>query len=145
MTKLRLLCPEQCDKVFGQQYADIDGDFLGFVDTYYYLSKLIPKHWIVIDFGCAYAPQAYYFRKHKEYIGICPSVDKRFFFENTTHCTDTIKGWLEKAGKMNTDEVFAICNYVPSPETELVRQTFKNCYVFYPHGDFKALKNEKTK
>ena len=29
-----------------------DPSFLGFINTYYYLSKLIPKHWTVVDIGC---------------------------------------------------------------------------------------------
>jgi len=61
---------EQYQRVFDQAECDIEPEFLGFITTYYYLSYLIPKHFTIIDFGCAYAPQAYYFINHKKYIGV---------------------------------------------------------------------------
>ena len=121
--------PKMFKSVLGQKMCDIDGTFLGFVDTYYMLSKLIPKDWVVIDFGCAYNPQAYYFRKHRAFVGVDTGVRRRFHFENTDLFNGTISDYLKQ--KPPKEKVFAICNNVPSNETEMVRRYYPNCYVFY--------------
>ena len=56
---LSLIPKEEKDRVFKQEYCDIGTEFIGFMDTYYYLSKIIPKEYTVYDFGCAYNPQCY--------------------------------------------------------------------------------------
>ena len=122
-------------KVLEQPMCDIDGSFLGFVDIYYYLSKIIPKHFTVLDLGCAYASQAYYFRKHKKYIGIDVSIKTRFKFKNTEHKIIDINEELKNWENENTNEVFAICSYVPINTTKL-RETFKNVFTFYPSGKY---------
>ncbi len=119
------------ERILGQESGDIDGTFLGFVDTYYHLSKIIPLDWTIIDFGCASAPQAYYFRKHKKYIGVNPGNSERFTFENTEHQRQTIKEYLGNGG-ITDEKIFCICNYVPSAEVGLVKKGFKNVFVFYP-------------
>ena len=128
--KLAKEYPAMLKEVLSQEMCDIDGDFLGFVDTYYYLSKLIPKDWTVIDFGCAYNPQAYYFRGHKAFIGVDTGTSKRFHFGNTDLVDATIADYLKQ--KPPTKKVFAICNYVSSKETEIVRRYYPNCYIYYP-------------
>ena len=117
------------DKVLSQKYCDIDGDFLGFVDVYFHLSKIIPKNWTVIDFGCAYNPQSYYFREHKKFIGVNAGKLKKFHFENTELFDGTISDYLKQ--KPEVEKVFAICNNVPSPETKLIREYYPNCYIYY--------------
>lgn len=57
-------------KVMHQKNCEIDPEFMGFVDVYYHLSKIIPKHLTVIDIGCCYAPQCLYFKNHHKYIGV---------------------------------------------------------------------------
>ena len=114
-------------EVLEQDECDIEGLFLGFVDIYYFLSKIIPKDFTVIDFGCAYAPQAYYFRNHKAYIGINNSIKKRFTFKNTTH----INGKIEDNLDFEDKKTFAICSYVPTSTNE-IRKRFKNLFVYYP-------------
>ena len=113
--------------------------------TYYYLSRMIPKDWTVIDVGCAYNPQSYLFQGHKRHIAIEPKwLDKDFHFEyfqapNTELLFMTgqefIKNELPKMN-LDLDKTFAICNYVPEwygeNPMELVRHTFHNCYVYYP-------------
>ena len=125
--------PKQSKKIFAHGSGDIGGDFLGFVDTYYYLAQMIPKDWRVIDFGCSYAPQAYYFQSHREYIGVNISSCPKWKFDNGTYFTKSIKDWIENAKKESFDfnhKTFAICNYVPSGEVYLVRQTFFNLFIF---------------
>ena len=121
--------PAMFKEVLEQKRCDIDGTFLGFVDTYYYLSKLIPKSWTIVDFGCAYNPQAYFFREHRAFIGVDFGIKKRFHFENTDLYEGMIADYL--AQKPPTEKVFAICNNVPSAEKEMVRQYYPNCFVYY--------------
>lgn len=127
---------EMVKHVFDTDNCDIDSSFLGFVDTYYYLSKIIPRRYTVIDFGCAYSPQAYYFRKHKKYFGIDPNTKENFNFENTTFLQMTIESYLESVKHPFFDEFFekdcfAIANNVPSIEVNLIKNKFKNLYIFY--------------
>ena len=142
--ELMLKYPVLFDKVLRQDMCDIDLEFLGFVDTYYYLSKIIPKHWRVIDFGCAYNPQAYFFKDHKCFIGVNPGIKEQFRFSNTILFKGTISKFLEK--KPTTKEVFAICNNVPSKETRLIREYYPNCFVYYTTGpEFKVRLSKKGK
>lgn len=121
--------PKMFKEVLEQKMCDIDGTFLGFVDIYYFLSKYIPKSWTIIDFGCAYNPQAYYFRKHRAFIGVNKGIRKRFHFENTDLFNGTIIDYLKQ--KPPKEKAFAICNNVPSKETALVRKYYPNCFVYY--------------
>ena len=121
--------PKMFREVLEQKMCDIDGTFLGFVDTYYYLSKLIPKSWTIVDFGCAYNPQAYYFLEHRAFIGVDIGIIKRFHFKNTDLYNGTIADYL--AQKPPIEKVFAICNNVPSAEKEMVRHYYPNCFIYY--------------
>ena len=113
--------------------------------TYYYLSRMIPKDWTVIDVGCAYNPQSYLFQGHKRHIAIEPKwLDKDFHFEyfqapNTELLFMTGQEFIENmlpTLNLDLNKTFAICNYVPEwygeNPMELVRHTFHNCYVYYP-------------
>lgn len=110
--------------------------------TYYMLSKMIPKDWTVIDFGCAYNPQSYLFMYHQRHIAIEPPyIDKDFHFEyfkapNTELLFMTGQDFLDnELHKLDLDlnKTFAIVNYVPSGACNLrVRDTFKNLWCFYP-------------
>ena len=128
-SQLKKKYPQMFKEVLEQKNCDIDETFLGFVDTYYYLSKIIPKDWTVVDFGCAFAAQAYYFIRHKAFIGVDIGNKKRFHFKNTEFYEGTIADSLKQ--KPFTKKVFAICNNVPSLETTLVRNYYPNCYIFY--------------
>lgn len=113
--------------------------------TYYYLSKIIPKHFTVIDIGASYAAQSYFFQSHIGYIAVEPyKSDNDWRFENFK--ADGTERYEMTAGEfikyilptLNLDlkKTFAICNYVPKwfgeNPMELVRQTFTNCFVYYP-------------
>jgi hypothetical protein len=110
--------------------------------TYYMLSKMIPKDWTVIDFGCAYNAQSYLFQEHARHIAIEPVWnDKDFHFEyfkahNTELLFMTGQEFIQKElpkMHLNLDKTFAICNYVPSGACNLLaRETFKNIYTYYP-------------
>lgn len=116
-------------------------DFLGFCDTYYHLSKIIPKDWVVIDFGAGNNPQSYFFMEHKKYIAVNPI--SPFAEENGMFCPPNCEiyrmttGEFLKSVDYPKEKVFAICNYVPNwhgeNSRELVRKNFENCYTFYPN------------
>lgn len=113
--------------------------------TYYYLSRMIPKDWTVIDVGASYGAQSYLFKDHARYIAVEPfrSSDDWYFEDFKADGTERYQTTAGKFIKdvlptLNLDfgKTFAICNYVPEwfgeNPMELVRQTFHNCYVYYP-------------
>lgn len=110
--------------------------------TYYNLSRMIPKDWTVIDIGCAYNPQSYLFQAHARHIAIEPVWrDSDFKFEyfqapNTELLFMSGQEFiLKELPRMDLDKnkTFCILNFVPSDEVNvLVRQSFKNLFVFYP-------------
>ncbi len=139
--------PKQCHEVFSYQYCELDPSFLGFTDAYEALSKLIPKHWTIIDIGCAQCAQAYYFRDHKLYIGVDPANPptnppmKRFSFSNTVFWNKSIIEATRYLRGIDFKTVFGILNYVPCKtyEHKLVRQTFPNLFCYYPHDSIEKI------
>jgi hypothetical protein len=135
-----LLPQDQLDRVFGQDMCDIDPEFLGFTDIYFALAGVIPKHWTIVDLGCAYAPQAFIFKDHKAYIGVDAGEGReRFSADNTTHCEMKISDFCAKhAGQLDQKTTFAICSYVPTwygdNPRELARANFENVFTYYPSG-----------
>jgi hypothetical protein len=132
--------PAQVERVFeGCARVELDPDFLGFVGLYKRLAEMIPLHWGVVDLGCAYAPQAWYFREHAFYVGVDHSDScefgpfVRFAFGNTQHVVGSIEEYLDALPRFEVP-VFAIASYVPAqPETmRRVRETFQDLFVFYP-------------
>lgn len=115
-------------------------EFVGFVDIYYYLSKVIPKGYTVIDFGAGYNTQSYFFTEHKKYIAVNPL--SPFKEENGMLCPPNCEIYRMTTGEFiktvdyPKEKVFAVCNFVPNwhgeDSMELVRKNFKNCYTFYP-------------
>lgn len=124
---------DQKDLIFSQDRLEIDGSFLGFVDIYYHLSKIIPKCFTVIDFGCSYAPQSVFFEEHKEYIGIDEELCVKFTRGNSVYHDMSIQDFIKEKMPQDTGKIFAICSHVPDfSAAELVRQKFENVFTFYP-------------
>ena len=128
---------EQFDRVFNQKECDIEPEFLGFIDTYYLLAKLIPTDFTVIDFGCAYAPQCFFFKDHHKYIGVDVSHETEKFKTDNSEFHDLgIEEYIKQnILTINQGETFVICNYVPnwySENIKLVKENFNNVYTFYP-------------
>lgn len=140
---LSLLPQEQINEVMNTQLVDIDMSFLGFLNVYYNLSKLIPTHFTIIDFGCAYNPQCFFFSSHKKYIAIdsFPNI-KVFKSKNCDFYNMETADFIEKifpSFNFDIQQVFAICSYV-SPwgrrnTEDIVRENFKNMFIYYPHGE----------
>lgn len=114
--------------------------FLGFADTYYHLSQIIPLDYTIIDFGAGNNPQSYFFTKHKKYIAVNPPSDipeeDGMFCPHNCEIYRMTTGEFLKNVDFPKEKVFAICNFVPNWHGEdskkLVRDNFQNCYTFYP-------------
>lgn len=121
----------------------IDYEFLGFVDTYYHLSHIIPKGRVVYDMGCASAVQSWFFRNHKKYIGVDVDLDKDEVLTtpNSVFYSCTISEFISNNSIDNPS--FAICNYVPpwgDDNIRIVKEAFEHVYLFYPEeGDDKEV------
>ena len=140
-TKEGKVFAEECGKMkmCEIEFSSCPGrEFLGFTNTYYHLSKIIPKARIVIDLGCAYGTQAHYFRNHKKYIGVDISDCAKLKTANSEYCKMDIKEWIAKElPKYDQEEIFGIVNYVPpwgNDNMKLVRDSFKHCFSFYVSG-----------
>lgn len=135
---LGMLPPEQVHAVFNQPQVDIDPTFLGFVSIYERLSEIIPKHFTVIDLGCAYNAQSFFFQEHKEYVAVDYGTFVKFKAPNCIIIEKNIRQFIEENIKdYDLEETFAICSYVPDwgdKNNALVREKFKNLFVYYPHG-----------
>lgn len=133
---------EQLERVFSQEYttAEICPSFLGFLNTYYHLSQIIPLYYTIYDFGCAYNAQSFLFKNHKKYIAVNPT-DETFpqeavFQPSNCEFYAMTTGEFLKKYPPTDKHTFAICNYVPDwfdeSSRELVKKYFQNCYTFYP-------------
>jgi hypothetical protein len=142
-----LLPKKQVKEVLENSGGDIDYSFLGFVDIYYYLSKIIPTHFTVVDLGCGYNPQCFFFLEHKKYVAVDSFPNTvRFQSNNCTFYEMDIKQFiLENIKDFDLDETFAICSYVPNwnnKNRQLAREYFKNVFTYYPsHKSFSPFHN----
>jgi hypothetical protein len=136
---LSIIPKEQKERVFGQRCCDIDTEFIGFIEIYEYLSLIIPKNFTIVDLGCAYNPQCFYFINHKKYIAVDISECEKFKTDNCEIYQKTISDFIKNdLITLNLKETFAICNYVPSwgdDNMKLVRESFINVFVYYPYSE----------
>lgn len=140
---------EQVERVFASD-CDIDCMFVGFVKTYWHLSKIIPKDFCVYDFGAAYNFQSWFFRKHKAYIAIEPEAQSNthamVWPDNCSIFASDAKYFLDHYGAIH-DKAFAIVNFVPNGYDQdvirLVKAKFQNVYTFYP-CNLVRYENDKT-
>ncbi len=139
----KIIPREKIDNIFKTSQtagAELDYTFLGFEDVYKAVTLFVPKSKVIIDLGCAYAFQSWYFRYYKKYIGVDNGVcyadvleteNSIFYF---TSIQNFIKNIFPDIG-YSTDEVFAVCSYVPDENArEMVRKFFPYCLVYYPTG-----------
>lgn len=134
---LSLLPGEQQEKVFNQNLVDIGPEFLGFMNVYKALSLIIPRHFTVIDLGCAYNPQCFLFKDHRQYIAVDEDKKiKRFQSSNCKLYPMLISEFIEKhLQDFYLPETFAICSFVPpwhDDNMKLVRDNFVNVFTYYP-------------
>lgn len=144
LADLRANAPDQLQRVLAWPLCDIEPMFLGFVHTYEKLAREIPRDWTVLDLGCAYAAQSWFFRKHKAYVGVdFLEAAARFQFANGKIITGDIRRFLdlyESGGSGIAAPVFAILNYVPAPAdvTRRVERLFPHRYVYYPESSVRV-------
>lgn len=116
--------------------AEMDYTFLGFEEVYQRVKKEVPEYMTIIDFGCAYAFQSWYFKDYAGYIAIDSAVPpkKRFIANGTMHYYGTIQDFIGNFYiDMIGNPIFAVCSYVPDEEArEMVVKNFRNHYVYYP-------------
>lgn len=73
----KLIPRDKLDRVFELSQtvvAECDYTFLGFENVYKSATLFVPREKVIIDFGCAYAFQSWYFRDYRKYIGVDNSV-----------------------------------------------------------------------
>lgn len=140
----KMIPKAESSKVLSQYHCDIFPNFMGFVETYYYLSKIIPRNWTVIDIGCAWNAQCYFFRHHKKVISVEPPENDVFL--NDLFKTDNCHIYRMTGGKfidsvlpslhLDMSKTFAIMNnnpgwYEKENLNSKVRATFDNLYCFF--------------
>lgn len=133
----RVIPPEEINRVFsGTAAAELDYTFLAFEEVYKSVLSFVPKDKIIVDLGCAYAPQAFYFKDYFAYIGIDIQIpEPHFETPNMKLFQLSIQDFCSMVAQANwdLDNYFAICSYVPDEEArKMVRETFPNCLVYYP-------------
>ena len=142
LIKNNIIPRKELNRVFSESYnisAELDATFLCFDEAYQEVLNNTTPDTIIIDLGCAYAPQCYYFSDYEKYIGVdLPFEDDvRFQTDNSEFYIMSIQEFIEKElPKLNLDlnNVVAICNYVPDKEAQqMVIDTFPRHYVYYPN------------
>lgn len=132
--------------------AECDHTFLGFEKVYKAVTLFVPKSKIIIDLGCAYAFQSWYFRDYAKYIGVDYDTKENDVLktENSEFYFMSIQKFIKEyvwedqygfreirlpgMGPKRLEDVFAICSYVVDEKAQrLVRETFPNCLVYYPN------------
>lgn len=145
----KIIPKDEIKRVFTESVtasAEIDITFLAFEDIYEMVLKNTTNDTIIIDLGCAYAPQCWYFKDYQKYIGIdLPSEDNiRFKTDNTEFYLMSIQDFIKDVlPTLNIDlnKCVAICSWVPDREAqELVRDTFPRHYIYY--GNDKSMIND---
>lgn len=153
-----LIPKEKIDRAFETSEtasAELDYEFLGFEEVYKAVTLFVPKGRIIIDFGCGYAFQSWYFKDYRKYIAVdegtaCADVLDILGTGNSEFYNMRIQEFIRKYVRkdryrfcdiklknmdwQSVENVFAICSYVPDTEAQrLVRETFPHCLVYYPH------------
>lgn len=131
---------EEIDRVFTKSNtasAEMDFTFLGFEEVYKSILNFVPKNKIIVDLGCGYAAQSYYFTKYKKYIGVDNGIEDNVHFvtENMEYYNMSIQNFCKMITEQNwnLEEIFAICSYVPDKDArKTVKETFPYCLVYYP-------------
>jgi len=125
------------DKMFENADIDVDYTFLCFEEAYKAVTEFVPKDTIIIDFGCAYAFQSWYFKDYKKYIGVEIQGNEKSVLklDNSEFYFMSIQEFISEFDKLGYDKekVFAICSYVPDKQArQMVRENFPYCLVYYP-------------
>lgn len=137
----KLIPRDKIDKIFSESNtatAELNYTFLGFEKVYKAVTMFVPKSKIIIDLGCGYAFQSWYFKDYKKYIGVDCSTsytdvlkteNSQFFFMSIQKF---IKEQFLKL-EYKKEDIFAVCSYVPDEKARMmVKEYFPYCLVYYP-------------
>ena len=152
---------EELNRLFEESYAgaELDFSYLGFEEIYQKVLEVAPPGMVILDLGCAYATQSWYFRDHKEYIGVdygacmkknptyednlkcvIHTENSRYFFEPIQ---TFIKETLPTLG-LDLNNVFAVCSAVPDKEArQLMKDTFLHYLDWYPGEEMQIVWNNE--
>ena len=131
---------EELVRVFNESETangEMDYTFLCFGDEYKNLSEILLKDTVILDLGCAYNPQSYYFKDFDRTISVDLSFGNnvRFQPKNNEIYIDSIQHFIkETLPTLNLDleKCFAICSYVPDEEAQkMVAETFPYHSIIY--------------
>lgn len=136
----KIIPKEKLDYLFehSDAGAELDFTFLGFEDPYKRVLELVPEEYTIIDLGCAYACQSWFFKGYAGYIGVDGwfNDDSVIHTENSRFYFVTIQEFVREVLPtlgVDLEKVFAVCSAVPDREAKaLVKETFPNCLVWYP-------------
>lgn len=153
----QLIPQKEINRVFAESYsigAELDSSFFCFDEPYQRAARVADENSIILDLGCAYAPQSYYFTHCKRYIGVdlpMPQPDPavvqqyklcgrqpevRFQPDNAEFYIMSIQKFIGEVLptlSLDMDNVIAICSAVPDEEARaLVERTFPVYDVSYP-------------
>ena len=152
LLKNNIIPREEFSRVFREPYsasAEIDQSFLCFEDAYEYVLKNTTPKDTIIDLGCAYNPQCWYFKDYERYIAVdLPMFDDvRFDSGNVEFYIMSIQQFIkEELPKLGLDlnRVVAVCNAVPDEEAmKMVIETFPRHLVAYPGKESDVTIKEK--
>lgn len=131
---------EKLNFLFENSDADVELDytFLGFEEIYQEVYNYAPKDMTIIDLGCGYACQSWYFREHNSYIGVDYFCDDNSVIhtENSKYYFTSIQNFIKNIFPglgLDLKKCFAVCSYVPDSEARnLVKEVFSYCKIYYP-------------
>lgn len=117
--------------------AEMDCEFFCFEDVYKKVKEHCTQDTVVIDLGCSYMAQSYWFTDCKKYIGVDLPFKNNVRFESNNSELYLMSGqeFINKVFPtldLDMENVIAICSYVPDKELQqMVSDTFKYNYVRY--------------
>lgn len=132
---------DKIDHVFEMSQTvgvELDHTFLGFENVYKAVTLFVKKNRVIIDLGCGYAFQSWYFRDYKKYIGVDIFTKSEDVLEtdNSEFYFMSIQKFINEIFPIlgyQKEDVFAVCSYVPDEEAnKMVRECFPYCLIYYP-------------
>ena len=95
---------EKIEKIFRESEtagAELDYTFLGFEKVYKAATLFVPKNKVIIDLGCGYAFQSWYFKDYRKYIGVdagtaCECVLNILETGNSEFCHMSIQDFIQQ-------------------------------------------------
>lgn len=143
----KIIPKEEFNRVFKESYsisAELDATCLCFEDNYIKWAKTLSKDIVIIDLGCSYNAQCYWFKDFNRLISVdlplkiygSEFTETRFKTDNCELYLTSIQDFINNilpTLKIDVNDCFAICSAVPDDNArELVKNTFPNCAVYYP-------------